>query len=114
MEDEAPKTSARPDDLPPENIEARKKQARLNAMILALVLLLSTILPHPYRSFAPFLFAIPLIIMMVSRIRRAKAGHSQSATQPDFRPSPGEVPPAEPYSCTPKDPKDPRRYKPIG
>ncbi len=112
MTDEGASNPAPQDDLPPESIEARKRQARLNALTLVGVLLLGAILPQPYRIFSPFLFAIPLIISVIDRIRRARSGAPTGSSYSP--PAPGEAPRSDPYSFTPRDPKDPRRYRPIG
>ncbi len=112
MDDERSGAVRLPDDLPAEVSEARKRQTRLNALTLAAVLLLGTLLPAPYNTFTPILFIIPLLFALVSRIRQARAG----AEAPLDRSAPEQKdgPAVEPYSFTPKDPKDPRRYKPIG
>ncbi len=105
-------TSAR-DDLPPEEVAAAKRKSRLNALVLGLVFLLVTIAPYPWNLLSPILLLVPLVYSLIDRMRRA----------PDAdRPVPGgsALPPRmdasrlEPYSSIPRDPKDPRRYKPIG
>jgi hypothetical protein len=76
---------------------------------------LSILLPPKYKAFAPVLFIVPFAMNVVNRIRKMREKsqdplqeqtHSQSVS--DGIPSP------EPYSYKPKDPKDPRKYKPIG
>ena len=106
--------SSKEDNASPEAVEAKKKRALLNGVIVALIFLLSVVLPPRYKGFAPLLFLIPFILAVVSKVRQAgeKRGDSMSAqipppTLPDHNHS------VEPYSYTPRDPKDPRRYKPI-
>jgi hypothetical protein len=101
------------DDLPVEAVEAAKKRSRINALILGAVFLLLMFAPHPWNAYAPILFLIPVVYSLISRIRGAS-----NAPGPLPRPS---VPPqksdsrrSEPYSYKPRDPKDPRKYKPIG
>ena len=103
------------DDISPEDSEKTKKQWRLNALILAGVFLLSALLPPRYRAFAPLLFVIPFVVSVVNKIRqvREKFG-SPPQGQIDSPPISGRIPSQEPYTYKPKDPKDLRRYKPIG
>ncbi len=112
--EEGSDASRLPNDLPADVLDARKRQHRLNALTLAAVLLLSTVLPAPYGAFAPLLFLIPLLFALVNRIRQARAGVEAAPDVSSPRPEDEETPVIEPYSYTPKDPKDPRRYKPIG
>jgi hypothetical protein len=101
-------------DLPPQAIEATKRRNRINALVLVGVFLLSAFAPSPWNLYAPVLFLIPLMYGVIRRIRRSfmEPGSSQSE---EGRPGPsGRSNNYEPYSCTPKDTKDPRRYKPIG
>jgi hypothetical protein len=99
----------------PEASEKNKKQWQLNALILAGVFLLSVVLPPAYKILAPFLFVIPFIINVVNKIRQVeeKSGNSPQ-DQTHSPPMPDQIPSPEPYTYKPKDPKDPRRYKPIG
>ena len=114
MADEGSGAFKLPDDLPAEVIEARKRQTRLNALTLAAVLLLGAILPAPYSSFTPCLFMIPLLFALLNRIRQARTEAETATDRSSPRPERKDAPVVEPYSITPKDPKDPRRYKPIG
>lgn len=103
----------RRDDLPPEAVNAAKKRTRINALILGAVFLLLTVAPHPWNTYAPLLFLIPVIYSLVSRIRGASnvPGPSPSQSVPPQEPDSRRP---EPYSYKPRDPKDPRKYKPIG
>lgn len=103
------------DDAPPEAREVAKKRSRLNTLILALVFVLGIALPQPYKAFAPILFLIPLVIAVMNKVRQAgeKSG-TPLPNQTYSPPMPDQNHSVEPYSYTPKDPKDPRRYKPIG
>ena len=103
------------DDLTPEAREKAKKQGRLNALVLAAVFLLGVVLPPEYKAFVPFLFVIPIIIAVVNKIRQAgekPESPPQNLTHPPHMPD--RTTSDEPYTYKPKDPKDPRRYKPIG
>jgi hypothetical protein len=107
--------SSNNDDVRPESTKEGKRWSGLNALILGLVLLLGVVVPPPYNAFAPILLVIPLIIAVVRKARQA--GERSGSPQPNQTYSP-PVPDSDhsvqPYSYTPKDPKDPRRYKPIG
>ena len=103
------------DDLTPEASEKTKKQWRLNALILAGVFLLSAVLPPKYKAFVPFLFVIPIIIAVVNKIRQVSEKSESPSHYPTDSPHmPDRITSHEPYTYEPKDPKDPRRYKPIG
>lgn len=84
-------------DISQEELARQKARVRINALVLALAMVLATVAPPPWNLFAPFAFIVPLVYSIVTRLRSAR-------------------PPAtiEPYEYRPKDPKDPRRYKPIG
>jgi hypothetical protein len=100
---------------PPETKEAAKRWARLNGLFLAIVFLLGFVLPPEYRKFVPFLFVIPLIISVVYKVRQAvEKSRNPASNQTYSPPMPEQSYSTDRYSYTPKDPKDPRRYKPIG
>jgi hypothetical protein len=103
----------KPDNLPSQAVEAAKKKSRINALVLGAVFLLLTLAPHPWNTYAPILFLIPVIYSLVSRIRGAANMPGPSPIQSVPPPGPGSLRP-EPYSYKPRDPKDPRKYKPIG
>jgi hypothetical protein len=84
-------------DLPREEIAQAKMRARINALALLLVLLLTTIAPYPWSLSA---LLIILFLPLYALVRKVRSRNSPTA--------------GEPYSYVPKDPKDPRRYKPIG
>ena len=105
------------DDLPEELIGEAKHKSRMNAMILIAVFLAGIVLPvaslapSPWNVVAPTLSLIPMVYAIVQRIRKPGASGERLpetlmryADFSDLK---------EPYSCTPKDPKNPRRYKPI-
>ena len=103
------------DGITPEASEKTKKQWQLNALILAGVFLLSYVLPPAYKAFAPVLFVIPFIINVVKKIRQVgEKSDNPSQDRTYSPPMPDQIPSPEPYTYKPKDPKDPRRYKPIG
>ena len=103
------------DGVDSEESEKTKKQWGLNVLILAGVFLLSAVLPSEYKAFAPALFIIPLIAGIVKKIRRSGENPENPSQDNTYSPPiPDRIPTHEPYSYTPKDPKDPRRYKPIG
>jgi hypothetical protein len=97
------------DDISQEAIAARKRRSRLNAATLALVFLVAYFAPRRWQAFAPLLFLLPVLYSLLSRLR----GASIESDRPVTREIDAEPPVAEPYSYTPRDPKDPRRYKPI-
>jgi len=108
-------SSSEEQEAPPETKEAAKRWARLNGLFLAIVFLLGFVLPHEYRKFVPFLFVIPLIISVVYKVRQAVEKSRNSASNQTYSPPmPEQSYSTDRYSYTPKDPKDPRRYKPIG
>jgi hypothetical protein len=94
MEGSPPEDSG---DLSDEELARERTRTRINALVLILVLVWTTVAPYPWSLFAPLLFVLPLIYSIRRRL------HGRAA-----------VPAGEPYSCAPKDPMDPRRYKPIG
>ncbi len=101
------------DDLPRDAIEAAKRKSRINALVLGAVFLLLYVVPSPWNVYAPLLFLIPLVYSLVSRNRTVSGTSPASAAKPTMPESiTTEV--KEPFSYTPRDPKDPRRYKPIG
>jgi hypothetical protein len=103
---EPPKSS---DDISQEANAVRKRRSRLNAVILGLVLLVYMYGPPRWKLFAPLLFLLPVLYSLLSRLR----GASIESDRPVTREIDAEPPAAEPYSYTPRDPNDPRRYKPI-
>ncbi len=102
-------------DNTPDAPEKTRKPWQLNALILAGVFLLGALLPLEYKAYAPLLFVVPFIVNIAKKIRRDS---EDSANRPrDYNYSPpmaDHVPSPEPYSYKPKNPKDPRKYKPIG
>ena len=99
----------------PDRKEAAKKLSYLNTLILVAVFLLGFVLPSTYKILAPFLFLIPVIISLVNKARQAKEKRQNPVQAQTYPPPTSDRGPAvDPYSYTPKDPKDPRRYKPIG
>ena len=101
-----------PDDLPKEAVETAKRRTRINALILGAVFLLLTFAPHPWNAYAPILFLVPVIYSLINRIKG-----SSSLPAPTSSPAPpadAGSPVDEPYSYTPRDPNDLRKYKPIG
>jgi len=84
-------------DLTQEQIAQAKMRTRINALALLVVLLLSTVAPYPWSLSAPLIILFLPLYTLVRKIRSRKS------------PTTGE-----PYSYVPKNPKDPRRYKPIG
>lgn len=107
------RTPSANDDLPPQDIEAAKRKSRLNALVLGLVFLLVTIAPYPWNLLSPVLLLAPLLYSLIDRMRRAPASPGP-ASGPSALPQRTDAPNLQPYSSVPKDPKDPRRYKPIG
>lgn len=99
-----------------ENVDESKKRSRLLDALSAMgVFLLGILLPRSYKIFAPFLFVIPAIIAAVNKARLSNVKYRDPMQdQAHSAPMPGRIPSLDPYAEIPKDPKDPRRYKPIG
>jgi hypothetical protein len=96
-----------------EAAQAAKKRSRLNALIILLIPVLGTLLPSPYKACAPLLLLIPLFISLADKFRKTEGKSANSpAIQTYSIPNKDRF--VEPYLYTPRDPKDPRRYKPIG
>jgi hypothetical protein len=95
-----------------EAAEESKKRARLIALAILLIPVLAAVLPLPYKAFVPFLFLIPLFMSLANKFRKGveKSGNALPAQSPSM---PDKDHYVEPYFYEPKDPKDPRRYKPI-
>jgi hypothetical protein len=103
------------DDMTPEALEKAKKQGRLNALVLAAVFLLSILLPSAYKPLAAILFVVPFVVKVMNKIRKTEENlESSPKSQTYSQPKPDQISSTEPYAYKPKDPKDPRRYKPIG
>jgi hypothetical protein len=103
------------DDMTPEALEKAKRQGQLNALILAAAFLLGILLPSAYKPLAPLLFVIPFAVKLMNKIRQTGENSGSSPRSQTYsQPKPDRIPSLEPYSHNPKDPKDPRRYKPIG
>ncbi len=96
-----------------ESATADKKWSRL--MIVAAVFLLGVFLPPEYKPYSPLLIlALPLVAFL-KKVRQAGAVGMDSAQNRSYSHIESETGRSlEPFSYTPKDPKDPRRYKPIG
>jgi len=99
-----------------EAVDAAKKPSHLiNALIVVGLFLLGIVLPPAYKVFKPFLFVIPSIIAVANKTLLAGKGHRNLlGDQTCSPPMPGRIPSLESYADVPKDPKDPRRYRPIG
>jgi hypothetical protein len=95
--------------------EPKKRSFPLHPLIGLCVFLLGIYLPPSHKFIAPFLFFIPGIIAMVKKFR--DFGETDGTSARDQKPSPpmpDSIPSLEPYTDRPRDPHDPRRYKPIG
>jgi hypothetical protein len=96
----------------PDGAQAAKK---LSALIVVLIPMLAALLPMPYKAFVPFLFLIPLFISLANKFGKADEKSGNPLPNRTYSmPKPGQDHPIEPYLYTPRDPKDPRRYRPIG
>jgi hypothetical protein len=102
------------EDLPKEEVEAARRTSRINALILVATFVVITLAPDPYKLFAPLLFLIPVILSLINRMRKDSNGPTPQAKNLPDQPSIPKPDGSEPYSCTPRNPQDPRRYKPIG
>lgn len=95
--------------------ESKKRSQQLHVLILVGVFLFGILLPPGYKIFAPFLFIIPSIIDVVNKARMAvEKSRPPLRDQTYTPPMPSRIHSLEPYTAMPKNPKDPRRYKPIG
>ncbi|MEJ2110176.1 MAG: hypothetical protein P8Z37_09745 [Acidobacteriota bacterium] len=96
--------------------KAKKKQSQLSSLILAGVFLLGIFLPARYKAFAPLLFLVVPVIKVLNKWKNDPTEQTgmPSAEQPAASFSPYKNDSTDPYSYQPKDPKDPRKYKPIG
>jgi hypothetical protein len=95
--------------------QAKKRLRVLDVLSAVGVFLLGLYLPRAYKVFAPFLFVIPVIITAVNKARLSSIKHGNPIQdKTNSPPMPPRIPSPEPYTEMPKDPKDPRRYKPIG
>lgn len=103
----------REDELSEEELAESKQRSRLNGIILVAIFLLTALAPFPYKTFVPLLLVVPMLYSIYVRIRRRanKLGRTQISESPTQVPSTSRE---DPYSYTPSDPKDPRRYRPIG
>jgi len=103
-------------DTSPEAREAAQWRSRLNALVGAGVFLLGFILTSGYeKKLVPFLFLIPLVLSLVNKARQAAVKSWNPASNRTYvPPAPDKSQSVDPYTYAPKDPKDPRRYKPIG
>ena len=99
-------------DLQPKVNQAAKKRPRLNALLILLIPALSAVLPMPYKSFAPFLLLIPLVIFLVDKFRQADEKSGNPLPNQTYS-IPRQDHSVEPYFYKQKNTKDPRRYKPI-
>jgi hypothetical protein len=108
------------DNFTADEVTQSRQRARINGLIVAAVLLLGVVAPPPWNLYAPVLFLIPIILGLLDRLRRItvqnNSVHSDSVQSDSVQRNavPGAGPIPEPYSYTPRDPGDPRRYKPIG
>ena len=99
------------DDLSAEDLAESKRRTRINALAMFLFFLVSALLPRRWKLLAPLVLLIPLIYRAVARMRNNSKSPLESGESLSHIPA---APVNEPYSYTPSDPKDPRRYKPIG
>jgi len=89
-----------------------KRQSRINLLVFGLVFLLVMMAPHPWNTYAPLLFLLPLIYSMLNKLKQ-KAGAEEEVQDSRLPRSRESYARAEPYTEKPRDPKDPRRYRPI-
>jgi hypothetical protein len=112
--DELQEIENQPDDLPKEEIEAEKRVSRINALVAITVMLLLTFAPARYKIYAPLPFLIPIILLLARRFRKVSNMAQQPKTEIRDELTKERAAVSEPYTNVPRDPKDPRRYKPIG
>lgn len=95
--------------------EEKRRKKRLTGFLFAGVLLLGALLPPRYKVFSPLLFLLSPLFDVLSKLHgdSIQSGSSQeNRTPPHYAPPPPKS--KQPYSYKPRDPKDPRKYKPIG
>jgi hypothetical protein len=89
-----------------------KRQSRINALVFGLVFLLVAIAPYPWNSYAPLLFLLPLIYSILNKLKQ-KSGAEEGVQDSQLTGSRESNTRRQPYSQRPRDPKDPRKYRPI-
>ena len=99
------------EDLSTEELAEAKRRTRINALVMFLFFLATAVLPQNWKLYSPLVLLIPLVYRVVARMRGGSNSPRESGESVSNLPA-GPV--EEPYSHTPRDPKDPRRYKPIG
>ena len=95
--------------------DEKKIKRKVTGLLFAGVLLLGALLPQRYKAFSPLLFLLSPLFDVLSKLHTdsVQTGSSRhGGTQSGSMPEPPQS--GEPYSYTPRDPKDPRKYKPIG
>ena len=108
-----PMRAARADDA--RSAEEKNKKRKITGILFAGVLLLGALLPPRYKALSPLLFLLSPLFDVLSKLRGDSLqteGSQGDSTPSDSIPEPRQS--REPYSYTPRDPKDPRKYKPIG
>lgn len=105
-------TDHRPEPEQQELTPAARRRSRVNALAVLAMFLLISLAPTPWNMFAPALIAVPALYGIWSRYRERQDAGGQPQPWEPVREQDGTIP--DPYSYTPKDPNDPRRYKPIG
>ena len=111
----AQEKDASQDSVKAEASQKSRKGQQLNALIFAAVIILGIVLPPRFKGFAPFLFVIPIIWSVMNKIHRIGEDPANPPKTESHSPAvPHSTTGDEPYSYQPKDPKDPRKYKPIG
>ena len=101
------------EELTAEEVAAAKRRSRMSSLTLMLIFLLAALAPQPWREYAPALLLIPIFYSLYNRLHR-KTGPSDRTRIPEPQHPTPDTSASDPYSSTPRDPKDPRRYKPIG
>jgi hypothetical protein len=88
------------------------KLSRINALVFGLVFLAVVMAPYPWNTYAPLLFLLPLVYSVLNKLKQ-RAGAEEDVKDPRLPQSQESYARPEPYTFKPRDPKDPRRYKPI-
>lgn len=95
--------------------EEKKRRKKITGLLFAGVLILGALLPSRYKALAPLLFLLSPLFDVLGKLRddsiqtgSTPGNETQSTYMPPLKSS------SEPYSYKPRDPKDPRKYKPIG
>jgi hypothetical protein len=109
--DDVTRANADAEEFSREEVAESRKKTRLNALILLLIFILSVVVPYPWNVYVPLLIVVPMVYALVARLKKVSPSRMDSdKANPGLNGSST----VEPYARAPKDPHDPRKYRPIG